>query len=59
MHDHGARLVSDGVPGSAQSQAEIGVLAVQEEALVPAADLLHRRAPGEDAGAGDPLGEVR
>ena len=42
-------------PASRSAEAQVGVLLVEEEALVEAADGLERRAPGEEAGPGDPV----
>ena len=54
-----ARLEAHGVAGLPQPQAEVGVLAVEEQPLVEAADRLVGVAAHEHAGAGHPLGGRR
>src|SRR4051794_6279865 len=49
------RLVAQIVPRRAKATAEVDLLAVEEEALVEAVDLLERASPHEDARAGDPV----
>src|SRR5439155_21964450 len=52
-------LEPDLAPAPPQPATEIDVLAVQEEILVPAAELLERRASHHEARARDPFGGSR
>src|SRR5437879_4471550 len=51
-------VVRDTVAGRPEPLAEIDVLAVKEEALIPTADPLERLPSHENARAGDPLDVV-
>ena len=55
MHGTSAGLELDAVAGLPHPPAEIDVVAVEEEPLVPPPELLERRTPHEHAGSGDPV----